>query len=1080
MSEGADRAAAIFAELVALPGEARARRLEQVRAESATLGSEVESLLSYHQESESEDSFLDAEALRRAAWVSASRDLEAGARVGSYTVMRKLGAGGMGVVYLAQQARPRRPVALKLLAGALVSPVAMRRFEREAEMLARLQHPGIALVYEAGTSVVDGVERAFIALEFVDGPPLTEFATRAGLGVRERMELFVAVCTAVQHAHERGVIHRDLKPANILVNAEGGPKILDFGIARALDSDMPDVTLHTDTGQMLGTLAYMSPEQVGGRPEQVDTRADVYALGVLMYELITGQQPIPMKGRSLAEAARAICEQEPVPLAVLRPELAEDLGAIATKALAKKSEARYPSAAALAADVVHYLSGEPISLRQATAMRALTQGLRRYQLFAAAGVLVLVCMVFVAALLAVQTRAAREVAGREREALVIEQQARGQADRDARALTRGLYFSNIGFAQAAHITGDAERMRGLLEECPENLRGWEWSYLRSIADQSVRTLRVAEQGPFFAAMNSAGTGIATVASRDTITFLTPETSAPRWVHRRTGGEDIIDMSPDGRLVATAWRPPDGRSEVQLLSATDGRVVRSIGRDGQWAGLVAFSKDSSRLAILEYNGAGRLVSLTGGADVELESTSKTPWYCAAWSPDSGIFAGGGWGNRIVFWDASSGRIVRVIEGHEGPVRGLAFSPDGARLLSGSNDLTARVWDVKTGEEMRVLSPQRNKLTTVDWSPDGQRIAMGGTDASITVYDTVQFRPLATLRGHDFTLSNLRFTPDPDMLISAARDGTVKFWRLSAAGEYRRVTTTGLERGPTALDVSPDGQTAVIGMELGTVVLCRPDGFGARVVTAPGGERGRVLGVVFVDSGSVLVADTQAGLARLTADTGAPIWKRDDALVGGYVSVAPSPDRTRYVVAAHSGAVSVGDLSDGAGLTEVGRHPTGARGVAWVDDSLLVSCGEDGTLRFWNEGGGEAGEVKIAPNILDRVLVAPGGEEVYVSDGYGHIHAVSVKDRAVRQVMTGHKGPVYTLTMDATGTRLASGGFDNTIRLWDPESGKLILVLQGHTLSVTGLRFGPRNDWLLSVGQDGMRSWHTTRAGGETGR
>lgn len=1074
MSEGASRAAAIFAELVAMPGAERAKRLEEVRAESATLGSEVESLLSFHEETEEAGGFLDGEALRRAQWITASRELEAGTRVGSYTVMRKLGAGGMGVVYLAQQARPRRPVALKLLAGALVSPVALRRFEREAEMLARLQHPGIAQVYEAGTAPVEGIERAFMALEFVDGPTLTEFATSERLGVRERLELFAAICDAVQHAHERGVIHRDLKPANILVNSEGMPKVLDFGIARALDSDMPDVTLHTDGGQLIGTLAYMSPEQVGGRSEQVDTRADVYALGVLLYELMSGQHPIPMKGRSLTEAVRAICEQEPVPLHVLRPELAEDVGSIAAKALMKRSEARYPSAAAMAADVRLCLAGEPISLRQVTAMRTLAQGLRRYQLLAVAGVLVLVSTVFVAVLLAVQARAAREVAGRERDALVIEQQARAQADRDARALTRGLYFSNIGFAQAAFIAGDVERMRGLLDACPEDLRGWEWSYLRSIADQSVRSLRVGPQGTFFAAVNAAGTGIVTVSNRDTVTFLTPEASSARWVHRRTGGEDAIDVSPDGRLVATVWRPPDGRSEVQLLSATDGRLVRSIYQMGQWAGQVVFSRDSARLAVLEYNGAGRIVSLAGEPDVGLESSSTSQWYCAAWSPDSGLLAAGGHGSRIYLWETQRGRVVRVIEGHEGPVRGLAFSPDGTRLLSGSNDLTARVWDVKTGEELRVLSPQRNKLTAVDWSPDGQRIAMGGTDAVITVFDTAQFRPLATLRGHDFTLSNLRFTPDPDMLISAARDGTVKFWRLSAAGEYRRVST-GMERGPIALDVSPDGEMVAVGMELGTVVLSRPGGQEARVVMAPGGEQGRVLGVAFVDARSLLAADTRSGVALINAHTGDQIWTRYDPEVNGYVSVAPSPDRTRYLVSGYDGSVRVGVLADGSGLREIGRHTMGARSAAWIDDSRVVSCGEDGTARFWHVDTGELKSVAIAPGVLDRVCVGTGGHEVYVNDETGNIYAVSTADFAVRRMMTGHKGPVYTITLDATGTRLATGGFDNTIRLWDPESGKLILVLQGHTLSVTGLRFGLKNEWLLSAGQDGLLSWQTLRPG-----
>jgi non-specific serine/threonine protein kinase/serine/threonine-protein kinase len=278
--------------------------------------------------------------------------------IGQYRILRLLGEGGMGSVYEAEQDQPRRLVALKVIRAAWASPELIRRFEQESQALGRLQHPGIAQIYEAGAAETPFGVQPYFAMELIRGKPLVDYADEHRLNTRQRLELMAAVCDAVEHAHQRGIIHRDLKPANILVDETGQPRILDFGLARAADSDA-QATRQTDMGQILGTLAYMSPEQVLADPLALDTRSDVYALGVILYELLAQKMPYALSNL-LHEALETIRLTEPQRLSSVDRSYRGDIETIVAKALEKDKERRYPSAAALAADIRRYLRDEPI------------------------------------------------------------------------------------------------------------------------------------------------------------------------------------------------------------------------------------------------------------------------------------------------------------------------------------------------------------------------------------------------------------------------------------------------------------------------------------------------------------------------------------------------------------------------------------------------------------------------------------------------------------------------------------------------------------------------------------------------
>ncbi|HYL39540.1 MAG TPA: serine/threonine-protein kinase [Bryobacteraceae bacterium] len=391
----------------------RAAFLQQACAGDKSIEREVISLLA---ESEGTGDFLEAPALEVAARELAASTVPAGhshpAAIGRYRIIRLLGEGGMGTVYEAEQEEPRRVVALKVIKLGLATPDRLRRFRQESQALARLQHPGIAQIYEFNTADTGFGPQPYFAMEFIRGLPLRQYADAHRLDTRQKLALMVKVCEAVHHAHQRGLIHRDLKPGNILVDETGQPKVLDFGVARVIEADSPEgaahLTMQTGLGQLVGTLAYMSPEQALGDPLEVDIRSDVYSLGVILYVLLSGQLPYEVSHRQLPEAARVICEQEPASLSSMSRNYRGDIETLVRKALEKDKTRRYASAAELASDIQHYLNNEPIMARPPSAGYQLKKFARRHRAGVAVGGLALVALFGATVSVAWEARIARQ------------------------------------------------------------------------------------------------------------------------------------------------------------------------------------------------------------------------------------------------------------------------------------------------------------------------------------------------------------------------------------------------------------------------------------------------------------------------------------------------------------------------------------------------------------------------------------------------------------------------------------------------------------------------------------------------
>ena len=532
-----------------LPQEERAALIDKETADEPELRAALSRLLRHH-DSETqnlEKPVVAVEVATRREGDGAAREttepttipgVEPGAFVGQFQILRALGAGGMGIVFLAEQAEPKRQVALKVIRPELAAPDLIKRFRFEALVLGKLQHPGIAHVYESGVESVRAPlglhELPYIAMEFIDGSSLA--AHVKSLSTRQILELFVHICDAVHHAHQSGFIHRDLKPANILIDAAGRPKILDFGVARAMTPDLNAATLYTHVGQIVGTLPYMSPEQIGGQPEEIDHRCDVYALGVVLYELLAGRLPLDVKGKSLADASRMIHEEEPTQLSSVDTSFRGDIATMVAKALEKDLARRYHTAAEFGDDLRRHLSDEPIVAHPASSWYRLRKFSRRNRGLVSglsAAVLIFVIAGIVGTILAIRNV---RLADEAHEATWVAK--------------RTTYRTSLIAAIAALENLDYIKLWEHLQLAPSELRNWEWHHLHALTLDRVAIATPCRSIPVF---DSAGVALITIRDGSELRVIEMNSGVVRWSVSAPKAYDSLRVSSDlQRLVAYSF------------------------------------------------------------------------------------------------------------------------------------------------------------------------------------------------------------------------------------------------------------------------------------------------------------------------------------------------------------------------------------------------------------------------------------------------------------------------------------------------------------------------------------------------
>jgi WD40 repeat protein/predicted Ser/Thr protein kinase len=986
-----------------------------------------------------------------------------------HKLLRELGRGGMGTVYEAEQDTPHRSVALKVIRPGLASPQLLKRFTREAEILGRLHHPGIAQVFEAGLTA-DG--QPFFAMELIRGEPLDSYARRHTLDTRARLALLARVCDAVQHAHEHGVIHRDLKPANILVDQAGQPRILDFGVARLADADLQTTTARTVAGQLLGTPSYMSPEQVMAAPTTLDARSDVYTLGVILFELLADRLPYDLQHLPLPEVARVIREQDPTRLSSVNAMFRGDVETIVAKALAKDTARRYASAGELAADLRRYLNDEPIRARPPSLLYQLRKFAQRNRtlVVGSAGILgALVLGLVGTTLFALRARDSASLA------------------KDEKSLARyQTYRARIAAAGAALTNHDVVDAARQLAEAPQELRGWEWHHLHSRLDDSAAVIPLDADEAIELARSPDGLRVA--AFTDTRVRLL-DLHGRELLSRpfpRAGNLVYLDLH-----AARGLRFVEHVGDEIWLADGEGRVrARLPGVAQMTTGPVCSSQNGSLLAVGWTSPKDWAITLYK-PNAENPAVVRLNPGCFTWalsiSPDNARLAAGGEDGVTRVWDSTTGSLILECRGHLSKVLSVAYRPDGQRLVTTSADGSVRQWDAATGREVTLPFERHiGEVMTAAYSPDGTQVASGGYDRTVRVWGAADRQELAVLHGHTRFVKEVAFTANGRRVISVgsylgvlglgyagAGDGTVRVWE-APPGEGLPVL-----RGHTSyvypVAYSQDGRWIASGSWDATVRLW--DALtGELCAILP--HRGTVRALAFGPDNSWLVSASDRAEQLHVWDIATGRCRNEIKRPGPQVlAVAVSPDGAKIATVDRGGNVNVSDRATGR---EVASWHVDGR---WVekkaltyspDGRLLAGTGEDQALvDLWDAQthqrtarlAGHTGPVYVVAISPDGHLLASAGND----------RTVRIWDMATAEavaVLRGHTDEVFAVSFHPDGTRLASAGRDRAIWLWDLTTGQDVARLQGHASYVYSLAFSPDGKSLLSGSGDGtVRLWDT---------
>lgn len=779
-------------------------------------------------------------------------------QIEGYALDEQIGAGGMGTVWRATQHATGRLVALKLMNTAhLGSEKARRRFEREVELAASLEHPGIARVYDSGIRS----DVYFYSMELIEGTPIDEYVRERELQVDQILDLFSQVCSAMTYAHQQGVIHRDLKPPNILVRPDGAPVILDFGLAKAIGSDLAPHTL-TLEGDIAGTLSYMSPEQAAGHVGQVDVRSEVYSLGVLLFHLLTGKFPHDQTGTRF-EVQKRIVEREVDTRHAIKAGLNRELSAVLTKALMRAPEQRYQSVAELHADIRSYRHHLPLRARPLTLGYFLNRWVirRRRSLFWTGTAVILIALIGVAASTRIR-----------------------QAIHTSSMIT---YQKQIREAKEKWDRGNMEGARALLDSCPAELRHWEWHYLSEHLDRSSWTMPLEIKRHAAIGWNSRSKRFVLVDPSGNILSLDPRTGQPRPIGspRPAPAFEALAFRRDGQCVALArgnqiMRVDCNTGEKQSALQTDLGLIRGLAWSPQGNRLFAVDDDGQArvyeekqeiarfaLGFRPYNfhsiyfyhankilwpmGGGRDspdAHASGGIEVQTTPVGRVRGSCwsekhngpligheggtitaisnghpnerkrysvpshqiLAIASDQTVIAVADDARVIHLLDVANGRTIVSLTGHSHPIQKLAFSPDGKWLIS-----LAEFGEVKTWNMTTLMCADRFQadlpgplLSGLALSADGRTAALGYQNGEARFLDIHQMTTIAECwKPADSSLVSLCYAPTAGYLHIAALDGSVTTYRAADGrieGRYELANDQ-----PVSLSVSPNGRWLAVG-------------------------------------------------------------------------------------------------------------------------------------------------------------------------------------------------------------------------------------------------------------------------------
>lgn len=966
-----------------------------------------------------------------------------GTQLDRYKLLQKIGEGGFGVVYMAEQKTPvRRRVALKIIKVGMDTNAVVARFEAERQALALMDHPNIAKVHDAGATESG---RPYFVMELIKGVSITQYCKEAELTLRQRMELFIPVCQAIQHAHQKGVIHRDIKPSNVMVTLHDGtpvPKVIDFGIAKATQQELTQKTVFTQFNQILGTPAYMSPEQAEMSGLDIDTRTDVYSLGALLYEMLAGVPPFDAKELmqlGMEAMLRTIREREPIKpstrlstqrgivsskvRAVKSPSLSTDLDWIVLKALEKDRTRRYETANGLAEDIRRYLNNESVLAVEPTLGYQLEKFYVKHRMIVRA-------TATVAVVLAVATGLSLWLAVRATRAEGIATVAMDQAEKDRQEAVEAKeaaeevnYFNSIAIADRFIENGDIDRAKELLFSCPHKYRNWEWGRLIYLCHRELLT-----------------------------------------VHPFARGSEEISISPDNRLLMTVKHPT-----LKVWSIQSGQELYSFGTEVDPVdGWAEFSPTENRLLVKREKSLQMLNGETG----ETLYTIGGQIGQADFSPDGNRFVHSNEiGDGAVVRDTRTGDVILRLSGTLRSCQDLAFSPSGETIISqfsvGESDPSIiHVWDNETGEEVLKLLPGEWEQLWI--SPNANYYATKDKSGKVEVWEgrTGEFIFTLNTMAEYHAVSGwvaprvLGWSTDERLFVNS-QGNSVNVWNPETGNRQFRLPSR-----PMGFGANSSASIIATIPHRNTVDLW--DSQTVKKLGELKGHSRQVTRIVFSQDGSLVASGSIDGDVKVW---NALLRNNTIATTDGIYDGVYSPDGKTIATAQWDRSTAFFDADSGRKRFQVEAHMNSIQSVAFSPDgSWFVTGGYDDVARVWDATTPQLSMTLAGhEHRLTTVAVSPNGKRI-ATGGYGPVVILWDAETGQRLMDLRCGSGANRMLFNPGKPTLAVSCRDSTIKIWDMETGRMLKSLDGQNGTSRGIDFNKSGELLASVDVDAtIRLW-----------
>jgi WD40 repeat protein/serine/threonine protein kinase len=961
--------------------------------------------------------------------------------IGRFQLIEQVGSGGFGTVYRAHDPVLKRQVALKIPRQGSLDCREVESLLREARAAARLKHPGIVQVYDAG---MEG-SWAYVACEFIEGPSLRKYLAKHPVSFHQAATICRRVADALHHAHELGIIHQDVKPSNILLDAEKTPYITDFGLARNEAEESPDSNL-----RIAGTWPYMSPEQVRGDGRPLTAASEIYSLGVVLFEMLTGSCPFLGKP---TEVVRQI-QNSPLPRPRQRnSQVPRDLEAICLKCLAREPGKRYASAAELADDLRRYLTNEPVRARPGTFVGRGWRWSRRKPALAAA-----------LALLAVVVTAATS-------AVCI---SNWKALDSLQAAETNLYFYQIADSHQKWLANSPLEARESLIACPNWMRDFEWWYLHGLFRTPRLRLRGAGQAFAFrsdgarivtAGGDQPGLKVWDAKSGNGLLYMFPPDVSPDWVRS-------VDYAPNGQMLVSG-SAIDGA--LRLWDADGGQFLRVLGRHTRDVVETHFVGDGSRMISLGRNECLILWDTATGQELQTLCFRPKRIRAIAVSPiDSRVVVSTGYAaaGNVSVWDYETGEKIEDISADITQATGLTFSRDGRLLAVAHPQSVLQIWEMTPLRRVQTIAGPVADYACPAFDPDGQRIAAEAGDGSIGIWDVATSRQLGVFRGHVAPAGQIRFSPDGRYLVAGSRDSVIRCWDTQT--EQGSVALSRAGSAALALAISPRGDSLATVSREGAVELWNLDDLQRRWTVSAGRPPVPVWSVAFSPDGrrlacacedaSVRIYDVQDGSLQLCFSSHRRPLR----------AVAFSPDGTQVASAGLESEVLIWDADSGQVLKRVPLNTRAVRCLAFHPDGTRLAAGtRDAQAVVWDLASGQ--ELWSSRDGLVRVWSlawSPDGSRLAVARGDGFIRLHDGADGVLRSAfgMPAHEVPI-DLAFSPNGQRLATAFERRGVTLWEVPTGREVLRISRSASVSAAVAFSPHGQLLATADRDGaVKLWY----------